>query len=628
MTYFPLHVHSHYSLLDGLSKPEQIASRCDDIGVEGSAITDHGTISGHIQFLQKMNKAGKKALLGCEFYICRQSPDIKNKDNRKLAHLCVIAKNDAGWRDIVKMISIANNPDHFYHKPRIDLLTLASFAQKGNIMAFSGHLGSTLANVIIEDNRLALDWKANGVKQAKWLSSVFGRDNFFLEVQLMDQVANPTQKIVADAVRQISIITGIPCVATPDAHYARQEDAEYQRILLCSNLKTTIEQASKPEFGMSGFFRSRQYHIPSFEEMKQWHTEAELDNTLLFASRIEEYKEILRHPVLPKFPCPNGLNADEYLRELCREGWRKKIENKIPKSEHTRYGDRVKQEMKVLQGAGLSSYFLIVKDIMDFVGNNSWLPGPGRGSAAGCLVSYLLGITTIDPMPYDLIFERFYNAGRNTEDRVSMPDIDLDVPKYARESVINYMSNKYGQDRVGQMVTYQTIKGKGAVKDVLRAYGGISAHEMNEITKNLIDDHKISDELQKMKEERGEASIIQWCLENTPKKLEQWCYINDDGSLGGPLAPRFAQAIHLEGTKVVQSKHAAGVVIAPEPLSDMCPLVHDPDTGRMVAAFEMDDLESVGGIKFDILGVTALDKAMGVSQDLCEGTIYEIQRVE
>lgn len=624
-SYFPLHVHSHYSLLDGLSKPEDIAKRCDVIGAEGSAITDHGSISGHIQFLQKMKKAGKKPILGCEFYVANDDATVQNEKNRKLSHMCVLAKNDEGWRDLVQMVSLANTPEMFYHKPRLDLVRIAEFAGRGNLIAFSGHIGSTLSNVLFtQDRELSSTWRQEGVRLAKSLQEAFGKDNFFIEVQRMDHELLKLQDTIADCMRVIGKDTGIPLLAVPDAHYASQEDAEDQRVLLCANMRVTIQQASKPEFGLSGFFRSRQYHIPSYEEMKQWHTAEELDNTLLLASRVDEYKKILKNPILPNFACPEGMNPDAYLRHLCKEGWTQKVDGKIDSSKHSEYNQRLEQELKVLQGAGLSSYFLIVADIIDFVRKNKWLPGPGRGSAAGCLVSYLMGITSIDPIPYGLIFERFYNAGRNTADRISMPDIDMDIPKYARGYVIDYMRKKYGHDKVGQMVTFQTMKGRGALKDVMRAYGGITFDEMTEITKNIIEEHKIADELQTMKEERGESSIIQWCLENTPKKLNKWCYIEDDGTLSGPLARRFEQAMRLEGTKTNMSKHAAGVVIAPEPLSSMCPMIFDKESDHPVAGFEMDDLEGVGGLKLDALGITTLDKGMGVQSDLARGEIYEI----
>lgn len=644
--YFPLHVHSHYSLLDGLSQPKKIAKRVFDMGVEGCAITDHGSVCGHIQFLEKINNmctcgvqksdhptatcesfssAQLKPLLGCELYISNQDASIKTNDNRKLAHLCVIAKNDSGWKDLLKIVSTSNNPDFFYHKPRVDLNTFFTLTSNQNIMAFSGHIGSHMSNVLFDnDGNLQPNWKNDGIKLANILRDGIGKENFFLEVQLMDHKAFPKQKLIADCIREISKATGIPCVATPDAHYAYHEDAIDQHILLCSNMRVTIQQASRPEFGLSGFFRSKQYHIPSVEEMNEWHTEEELDNTLLFASRVSRYENILKDPILPKFPCPNDLTPAQYLRQLCIDGWNKKIKDKIPKNQHQEYGDRIKHELEVLQGAKLDSYFLIVSDILRFVRSNKWLAGPGRGSAAGSLVAYLTNITSIDPIKYHLLFERFYNAGRNTAERISMPDIDIDVPIYSREKIISYIRDKYGHNNVGQMATFQTMKGRGAIKDVLRAYGGMSYEEMNEITKNIIQEHKITDELQKMKESTGESSIIRWCLENTPKKLEKWCELNDKGELIGPLAARFEQAIRLEGTKTNISKHAAGIVIASESLDNICPMILDSETKTQFSGFEMNDLEAVGGLKLDILGLAALDKGMGVSQNLAYGTIKEI----
>jgi DNA polymerase-3 subunit alpha len=235
-------------------------------------------------------------------------------------------------------------------------------------------------------------------------------------------------------------------------------------------------------------------------------------------------------------------------------------------------------------------------------------------------VSYLISITSIDPIKYDLLFERFYNAGRNTGDRISMPDIDVDVPIDKREAVIQYIKDTYGQDKVSQMVTFNTIKGRGALKDVLRVYGNISFEEMNKITKNIPDESKIADELQEMKEESGEASIIRWALENNKEKLQEWCFMDESSSeLHGPLSKRFEQAIRLEGTKSNQSKHAAGIAISAEPLNELCPMVYDSKNNQLIAGMEMQDLESLGIIKFDILGVAMLDKVMTIQDILNQG---------
>ena len=614
MSYSVLHCHSMFSLLDGLSKPEQIAERCKEIGVNACALTDHGNIAGAVKFYSAMKSAGIKPILGCELYICEQDPTIKEKHNKELSHFIVLARNYNGWKNLVKLVSESNKPEHYYHKPRLNLSSIKGLNDT-NLIAITGHLGSTLADIILDNYSLKPDWLELGKQHINTLKDIFG-DYVFLEAQLMDKDNLTVQVILTDAIRQLGKETNTKVICTPDAHYCRREDAIDQRILLCNNLKMTFPDISRKisndeDIPMGCFFTSDNYHIPSQQEMKEWHTSEEIENTNFVANLVEEY-DILSKPRLPDFECPPGFDQDEYLRELCRHGWKAKIANIVPKEEQQPYLDRIKYELEVLQGAGLSSYFLIVQDIVNFVRKNGWLPGPGRGSAAGCLVSYLIGITSIDPIRYNLFFDRFYNSGRNTKDRISMPDIDVDVPINKRETIIQYIKDKYGHDKVSQMVTFNTIKGRGALKDVLRVYGNISFEEMNNITKNIPDEAKIADELQEMKEETGEASIIRWTLENSGEKLKEWCYIDDNGELQGPLAKRFEQAIRLEGTKSNQSKHAAGIAISSEPLGDLCPMVYDSKNEQLIAGMEMQDLESLGIIKFDILGIAYLDKIMNI----------------
>ena len=617
--YIPLHVHSHFSLLDGLSKCNQIASRVEEIQSPYCAITDHGNIASSINFTQEMKKKDIQPILGCELYISSEHATNQTPDNSKLQHLPVIAKNDAGWKRLIKITSTSNLPEHFYHKPRLSLDQLGNLLD-GNIMAFSGHLGSHIATSILQGTEKPVDgWKLRGTLLADWFKNTFGKDNFFLESQLMDNEFTPLQKTLVNCIREISKDTGIPCIATPDAHYARKEDALDQRILLCTNMRKTLTEMYEGKT-MECFFHSDNFHIPSYDEMIEYgHTEEELDNTRKFASKISKYEHITGPPILPPFLCPQGLNEEGYLRQLCRDGFVEKVRNKH--KDESLYGERADTELKVFGDAGISGYFLIVADILRFCASKNWLVGPGRGSAAGCLVSYLTGITQIDPIPYGLWFERFYNAGRNTDERVSMPDIDIDVPVYKREDVINYIKNKYGQNKVSQMVTFQTMKGRGALKDVLRAHGSVPFELMNEMTEHVPEEAKIVGELQDMKDARGESSILTWALENLPNKFSEWVTLEDDGKLTGPFAQRFEQAIRLEGTKSAQSKHAAGLVIAPEPLSDICPMILDTKNKNMIAGLEMNDLESIGMIKFDILGIAFLDKLMGVSDILRTGNI-------
>lgn len=623
--YNPLHCHSMYSLLDGLSKPSQIADRCQEIGATACALTDHGSIAGSIKFHKEMTKVGIKPILGCEIYLSDNDPTIQSKENRNLTHFLVLAKNLEGWKDLIGLVSESNRPDFYYHKPRLDLTNLGRFS-KGNLIGICGHLGSLIADKIIENGQISNNWKNDGEKIIGQLKDIFGPENIFLEAQLMDRINTPLQTQLTDCIRELGRITNTKIICTPDAHYVRKEDASDQRILLCNNLKTTMPEISRKinmnqPVPMDCFFLSDNFHILSQEEINELHTEEEIENTQLVSNMCEFY-DIGSRPRLPPFDCKP--NPDEFLRQLCRNGWRDKIANNIDKENQQQYIDRIKYELNILQGAGLSSYFLIVQDIVNHVRSNDWLPGPGRGSAAGCLVSYLIGITNIDPIKYSLLFDRFYNSGRNTKDRVSMPDIDVDVPIEKREDIINYIKTKYGNNQVSQMVTFNTIKGRGAIKDVLRVYGNISFEEMNRITKNIPDEAKIADELQEMKDEHGEASIIRWALENQGEKLKDWCYIDENNELQGPLAKRFEQAIRLEGTKVNQSKHAAGVVIADADLSTICPTVYDTKTKTKIAGMEMEDLESIGVVKFDILGVAMLDKIMYISQYLKEGVTDEI----
>jgi len=414
--------------MDGLSKPDKMAERCKKIGAKACAITDHGSIAGSVKFYKSMISAGIKPILGCELYICKQDAKIQDNSNRNLSHFIVLSRNYSGWKDLIKISSASNLPEHYYYKPRLDLETLKGY-NRGNLLAITGHLGSTLADEILDNYTLKPDYLEIGSKHVEYLKTIF-KNYVFLETQLIDSINLPVQIELTKAIREIGAATKTRVICTPDAHYCERIDCEDQRILLCNNLKTTFSAVSDKlsrgeDVALGCFFKSDCYHIPSQEEMRELHTEEEIANTVFVSDLVEEYS-ILSKPKLPKYPCPNGFTEDEYLRELCREGWISKIKDVIPEEKHQIYVDRIKEELSILQGAGLSSYFLIVQDILEYVRNQGWLPGPGRGSAAGCLVSYLTGITQIDPIRYDLIFQRFYSSGRNIPDTISFPEFSLD----------------------------------------------------------------------------------------------------------------------------------------------------------------------------------------------------------
>jgi DNA polymerase-3 subunit alpha len=662
--FIQLHVHSHYTLLEGLSKPNQIAERVAQLKYKACSLTDNGTISGAIQFIKALKDAcncghsknihdtgkkckhkncgceefqpcGVKPILGSELYITEKPPEVKDQSNRKTSNLVVLAKNLQGWRQLIQIVSYANSPDHvWYKRPRIHVDKIAELG-KGQLIAYSGYLGSNLASSVFADPALA--YKAETYEQAKalvipeWKSIItelagkhielFGKENFYLNVQLLDQNTMPAAQIVAKIMRWLGNKLDIPCIASANSYYPRKEDDIDQRILLCTKLKTTTEalrnRVEREDPSLLGFTKKGNYHIPALDEMSSLHTPEELLNTIKIAEQCEVYDVLSKNPILPDFPCPDGLSSSEYLTKLCEQGWNTKLIGK----QTDEYKERYNHELKVILDANLAGYFLIVQDYINYAKSNGWLVGSGRGSSAGSLVSYLIDITSIDPIEYGLLFERFYNSGRNTKDRISLPDIDSDFPKQYRDNVKDYIYNKFGHDKVSQMITFGRMQGRSAIKDVFRAYGNISFDLLNRISKNIPQEASIADKLQLMKERDGESSIIRWTLENDPAALKEWCYINDDGELEGEYAPRFAQAIRLEGTKKTSGKHPSGIVMSPVPLAEICPMVYDKSEDSVVAGFEMFDLEAIGLVKFDILGVAVLDKLMGVKKLLETGSL-------
>tara|TARA_R100001244_G_scaffold126882_2_gene97322 strand:+ start:159 stop:1751 length:1593 start_codon:yes stop_codon:yes gene_type:complete len=397
-------------------------------------------------------------------------------------------------------------------------------------------------------------------------------------------------------------------------YYVTKDEAEAHRILLCSGMKTTLPKvrsllSSGESIDNQKFFESDDFHLPEPHEVPDDEETIQLLNTI--SDMCDDY-EIASKPMLPEFVCPEGTDEDEHLTQLCREGWKGRLisSGKIADGQKKDvYLKRIKKELDVIFKADLSGYFLIVQDIINNVKQRGWLAGPGRGSAAGCLVSYLIGITEVDPIEYDLIFERFYNEGRNTDEYVSLPDIDMDIPAEHRDEVIDYIKEKYGQDKVGQMITFGRLQGRAALKEVLRINDAVSFMEMNAITDSIPDEAKISDQLELMEDK----SIIRWTLENEPDDLKNWCIMDDDGNFSGSLAHLFEQAVKIEGTNKSQGKHPAGVIISKHRLVDVCPMTVDK-LGNPIVAFEMTALETQGHVKFDVLGIDLLSKIMEIAK--------------
>jgi DNA polymerase-3 subunit alpha len=380
------------------------------------------------------------------------------------------------------------------------------------------------------------------------------------------------------------------------SYYCKPEDYDVHRVSVASGLKTTIREGKNSIY--SKFFISDDYYIP--------YRSPSSDLIESIVDSCEDY-DLIKPPSLPHFPTLNGMPEKEMLKQICRDGWRDKIIPIIRKDSSKKqiYLDRFNKELDVIDRANLFGYFLIVWDILNFIRSSGWLPGPGRGSASGCLISYLMGITTIDPIKYDLLFERFYNDSRNTEGNVSLPDIDIDVPSTKRDQVVNYIKDKYGHDKVAQICTFSRLQGRSVIKEVLRVNESCSFTEMNAMTKYIPDEAAISDELEKMDE--SERSIIRWALINRKQYLEPFCSMDENGNLHGDYAEQFDQAIRLEGTFKNVGTHAAGIVISSKPLIEICPVSN-------VAEMEMSALESMGLVKLDILGVAVLSKLMRIEE--------------
>lgn len=613
--------------------PKHITKRTSSLGLAGTILSDHNSVSGAVEFIDSAENRKIKPIVGCELTVV---PDYGSKYTNNDSVL-LIAKNLEGWLSLVKITSEANR--HYYNeKPHITLEDIAKNTNPNSIFVMSGWLGSELGNNIFKDPHgcylansyenaksfVNPDWFPRLQKMASRYQDLFGKENFSLGVQLCDNAFLPASRLVAEGIRYLARKQGIPTVAVPDSYYAEQADAYDQRVLLVNKLNTNLKMVHrKPVQGdnvsLGRFFMGTSYDLPSYEQMVSYgHTPAELEKSLEIASACEVYN-LKRKPMLPQFPTPGGIPSKDYMKQLCDIGWEKRKElieraMKARNFTYKDYTDRYDYEFKTLTDVGLADYFLIVNDIYNYAVSEGQVIGAGRGSAAGSIILYLLGVTQIDPMEFDLLFERFYNAGRNTKDHVSLPDVDMDFEKHGREKIMLYVRNKYGHDRVAQMITFTRMQGRGVVKDVIRAHDAADAIEANRITKNIPDESEISDLLEIIKEADkkaggdGDASIVEWALENEPNEFKEWVFYDDNGKLQGPLSKIFEQAIRMEGTKRSSGRHAAGVVISNERLSDICPMVYDESSKEMIAAFEMNTLEAIGQVKFDFLVTAFLDK--------------------
>jgi DNA polymerase-3 subunit alpha len=548
-------------LLEGLAQPKQIAERIKELKLSGCALTDN-SLAGAVQFQKALQAVDKKAIFGLSLDVY----DSREDNEIVIDNMLLLARNHDGWTVLVKLISESNDG-------RVSSKHLANFACHDLI---------AISNPTTQED---------GVYFYKEIFSYY-----YLELN---------QNTDITLTRRIAEYTNTQCVATSDVHYATPDQAVDHHVLLATKHRSSIEEtANKDQY--KKFFECSDYCILSANLMEKIYLPEELERTLEIAALCEEY-QITRKPILPQFDCPNGYTSEEYLRKLCIDGWNKLVKDKVDKSLLDEYGKRVKNELDIFSEAKLSDYFLIVRDIIHEATDKGILVGPGRGSVGGCMVAYLLGITDVDPVKYNLVSSRFYNRGRNTKDHIALPDIDIDFPVSARDNIIQYIKDKYGHDKVAQVLTFTTMKGRGALKDILRANKACSFDEMNKVTEHIPDEAAISDQLELM----DDPSIIRWSLENHADYLRPWCYIEDD-EIKGDYAEYFKQAIRLEGTKRAQSRHAAAVLVSSDPLNTIVPMRYDKSIKEMVCGMNHTDCEAMGIIKIDCLGLNLLDKISNV----------------
>ena len=581
MEFTHLHVHTEYSLLDGSNKIKEYVARVKELGMDSAAITDHGVMYGVIDFYRAAREAGINPILGCEVYVApgsRFDREVGSGDDRYY-HLVLLAENNQGYSNLMKIVS-KGFVEGFYYKPRVDLELLEKYHE--GIIALSaclaGEVARDLARGMYEDAKIA----------ALRYQDIFGKGNFFLELQ---DHGIPEQQTVNQQLLRMHRETGIDLVATNDVHYTMAEDAEPHDVLLClqTGKKLTDENRMRYEGG--------QYYVKSPEEMARLFPYAleALENTHKIAERCHVEIEF-GVTKLPKYDVPDGLTSWEYLNKLCHEGLEERYH---PVTEELT--KRLNYELSTIKNMGYVDYFLIVWDFIKYARDNDIMVGPGRGSAAGSLVAYTLGITQLDPIRYDLLFERFLNP-----ERVSMPDIDVDFCFERRQEVIDYVRRKYGDDCVVQIVTFGTLAARGVIRDVGRVLDMPYA-QVDTIAKMIPQELNITiDKALKMNPE----------LSKTYQEQEDVHRLID-------LAKR------LEGLPRHTSMHAAGVVISQKDVSEYVPLSRAQD-GSIVTQFTMTTLEELGLLKMDFLGLrtlTVIQNAVKmVEKDT--GVVLDMQKID
>ncbi len=557
--YVALHVHTEYSLLDGAIKINELVRTAAEFRMPAVAITDHGNLFGAVEFYRAAVKEGLKPIIGCEVYVAPKGRLVKDKNTKSenAFHLVLLARDLNGYRNLVNLVSRAYL-EGFYYKPRIDLDLLEQYS--GGLIGLSSCMHGEIPYYLLQGD---LDRAREAAIKYK---HILGAGNFYLEVQDngIKEQAEANRLLV-----ELSKELHIPLVATNDCHYLHQSDARAHEILLCIQTGKTLNQSDRMRF------ETDQLYFKSPDEMKEAFREIPeaITNTIEIAERCNlEFK--LGKYMLPRYTIQTGESPEEYLRMLVMEGLKRKVDDPPPEN----YLKRLEYELSVIFKMGFASYFLIVWDFINFARKKGIPVGPGRGSAAGSLVAYCLDITDIDPIKYNLLFERFLNP-----ERISMPDIDVDFCKERRGEVIQYVEEKYGKDHVAQIITFGTMAARAVIRDVGRVLS-IPYSKVDEIAKMV---------------PAGPNVTIQKALEMEPELKKEY-EKNED------IRELIDIAQRLEGLSRHASTHAAGVVISPTPLTDYAPLYKNPSEDTITTQFDMKSVESIGLLKFDFLGLKTL----------------------
>lgn len=570
MKFVHLHTHSHYSLLDGLSKIDSLIQQAKKHGMDALAITDHGVLYGVIEFYKKATKAGIKPIIGCEMYITDGSRHDKRPgiDADKRYHLILLAENNIGYRNLLKLVTIAHL-EGFYYKPRIDKQILREHRE--GLIALSSCLGSELNQALMSGG------PEKAKKVALGYQEIMGADNYFIEIQQHTKM--PEQNEMTPRLVALARDLGIPLVATQDSHYPTPEDAQAQDILLAVQTGNTIHDAKRFTMSQDDFsFASAEQIYEKFKTLPEDVVLEAFENTVAIAERCNVTIE-LGKTQLPPYPLPdNYAEAFDYLKVLAYEG----VTKKYGAEPRPAVIERLDYELGVIKETGFSSYFLIVQDFVNWAKHQGIFVGPGRGSAAGSLVSYALNITNCDPLQYNLLFERFLNPAR-----ISMPDIDLDFADARRDEVLRYVVEKYGKDHVAQVITFGTMAARGSIRDAGRALG--YSYDYCDTIAKLIPGGPVG----------TKEGFLKECTESNEEV--QKVYHND------PQAKALIDAaIKLEGVARHASTHACAVVITPQPLTDYLPLQKGTNEGDIITQYEMHAVEDLGLLKMDFLGLSNL----------------------